>query len=58
MSQLVALVLVLGVSWVAGQGVRVRYDFSSGENDPFRNNCTFFKTESIDTCMRNLLKHL
>jgi hypothetical protein len=46
MSQLVVLVLelvlVLGVSWVTGQGVRVRYDFSSVENDPFRNNCTFF----------------
>jgi hypothetical protein len=42
MSQLVVLVLVLGVSWVTGQGVRVKYDFSSGESDPFRNNCTFF----------------
>jgi hypothetical protein len=47
MSQLVVLLLVLGVSWVTGQGVRVRYDFSSGESDPFRNNCTFFE-DKID----------
>jgi hypothetical protein len=49
MSQLVVLVLVLGVSWATGQGVRVKYDFSSGESDPFRNNCTFFNIKKIDT---------
>jgi hypothetical protein len=45
MSQLVALalVLVLGVSWVTSQGVRVRYDFSSGESDPFRNQLYSFE---------------
>jgi hypothetical protein len=43
MSQLVVLVLVLRVSWVTGQGVRVKYDFSSGESDPFRNQLYIFE---------------
>jgi hypothetical protein len=43
MSQLV--VLVLGVSWVTSQGVRVKYDFSSGENDPFRNQLYIFENQ-------------
>jgi hypothetical protein len=60
MSQLevLVLVLVLGVSWVTGQGVRVKYDFSSGESDPFRNNCTFLKIKLIDIFKGNFLKHL